>query len=428
VARAGCATAEIRIRSSILVGADPFSGPGTITTAFSAHQEDPDAPGAESRIDGDPKLGADGRPASDSPAIDRADPVALRTGEPFEDLAGTPRIADGDGDGTLRRDAGAYELQPQPVPLPGGNVLANPGAEDGLTGWAGTFEAMGYGTPSFPTTSAALALGAGAAFFAGGTGAAPTLTQRIDVAGAARAIDGGGAGAVLSGLLGGYGADEDGIGLSATFLDPEGRAIGSLSVQAVTPRDRANVTNLLFRSAAGAIPARTRAIDVVIAGKHEGGDYTDAYADNVGLVLSVPGVPVDPPVKPGPVVPNLRPFAGVTVLHARTKVTRTGLTRVALACASATVRDCRGTLDLRAVLPRRTAPSRIARVVTFAVGPGGRRGVFLRLDGAVRRALRGHRSIRATLTAVAADGQGVQRTRTVPIRLLLPATRPAARR
>jgi hypothetical protein len=141
-------------------------------------------------------------------------------------------------------------------------------------------------------------------------------------------------------------------------------------------------------------------------------------------------VPVDPPVKPGPVVPNLRPFAGVTVLHPRIRVGRTGLTRIALACASATVRSCTGTLEARALLPRRAAATRIARPVAFSVAPGRRRGVFLRLLPSVRRAVRGQRSLRATLIAVAADGQGVQRSRTVPVRLMLPkpATRQAARR
>ena len=44
-----------------------------------------------------------------SPAIDLGDPAGLGAGEPATDRAGNPRIADGNGDGVARRDAGAYE-------------------------------------------------------------------------------------------------------------------------------------------------------------------------------------------------------------------------------------------------------------------------------------------------------------------------------
>jgi len=48
--------------------------------------------------------------AADSPAIDAGDPLTLAAALPPSDLAGAPRIGDGDGDGLAVVDLGAYEL------------------------------------------------------------------------------------------------------------------------------------------------------------------------------------------------------------------------------------------------------------------------------------------------------------------------------
>jgi hypothetical protein len=46
-----------------------------------------------------------------SPVIDAGDPAALAAGEPTTDFGGDPRVVDGNGDGTARRDMGALEYQ-----------------------------------------------------------------------------------------------------------------------------------------------------------------------------------------------------------------------------------------------------------------------------------------------------------------------------
>jgi hypothetical protein len=51
-----------------------------------------------------------------SVAIDSGDPLTATL--PTEDFDGAPRPVDGNGDGTARRDMGAYEYQP-PLPQPG---------------------------------------------------------------------------------------------------------------------------------------------------------------------------------------------------------------------------------------------------------------------------------------------------------------------
>jgi hypothetical protein len=61
-------------------------------------------------------------PASDfrlqmtSPLIDAGTPGPLSGSESTTDLDGNPRLVDGNGDSTPRRDLGAYELQPPPPP------------------------------------------------------------------------------------------------------------------------------------------------------------------------------------------------------------------------------------------------------------------------------------------------------------------------
>jgi PKD repeat protein len=57
----------------------------------------------------DPRWRAGYRLAYDSPLIDRGSPAAAGPGE--TDLAGLPRVADGDDDGTAARDIGAFEYQ-----------------------------------------------------------------------------------------------------------------------------------------------------------------------------------------------------------------------------------------------------------------------------------------------------------------------------
>jgi hypothetical protein len=69
----------------------------------------------QANIDADPlfadPLSADFSLRSGSPAVDNGFSPPLASGESATDLAGNPRIADGDGDGVAERDIGAFERQ-----------------------------------------------------------------------------------------------------------------------------------------------------------------------------------------------------------------------------------------------------------------------------------------------------------------------------
>ena len=131
--------------------------------------------------------------------------------------------------GVLAAPAGAV--------IPEGNLLANPGAEDGpaASDYSGRFPPAGwqpegvpltavrYGTLLFPTAADAAALGGGRNFFAGGPIAAggpqyrSIIVQRVDVSAAAAEIDAGRVQATITACLGGYGSQDDYASIDALF-------------------------------------------------------------------------------------------------------------------------------------------------------------------------------------------------------------------
>lgn len=68
--------------------------------------------------------GGDFSLTSTSALIDKGNPAAPDPGEPTTDIAGSPRVVDGNGDGTTRSDIGAFEFQPAVAP-PGDTTPPN---------------------------------------------------------------------------------------------------------------------------------------------------------------------------------------------------------------------------------------------------------------------------------------------------------------
>jgi hypothetical protein len=407
-----CANSAARVRDSILWPAPGtgFAGPGTVVTDHSDYR----AVGGHARGAGDLEIEpgfVPGSPrlAAGSPLLDAGSPDALSDSDWPEDRAGLARIADGNGDGAAVRDLGAFELAPPAVPLPAGNLLGDPGAEEGGA-WTltGGFARERYGAFPFPSTAAGAALGAGGTFFAGGPGPAGTASQTVDVTQLAPEIDLGEATASLSGLLGGYRTDADSGAMRVTFLDPEGEPLAAAELDTPAAAERANATTLLPRSRVVDVPPLARAIEVSLQATLTTGTYSDAYFDNVALTVAAPGAPTR---RPGP---RAKPFSGLRVLTAKATIDRRGRVPVRLACADATVGGCTGVVTLAARVARDAKPARVgsARV---GLEPGDRRRVRVGLTRAARGAVRRRHRIRMTLYTAARDGQGVVRTFAVPI-------------
>jgi hypothetical protein len=402
-----CATATARLSDSNLwpSAGRTFSGAGRVVTDHS--NVPPAVPGhvaGTGDVSVDPGFVAGtARIAAGSPLVDAGgtDPLATAGAWP-EDRAGLPRIADGNGDGALVRDIGAFEVAPPAVPLPEGNLLGDPGAEHG-GGWtlSGGFVRERYGTFPFPSLAAGAALGAGEAFFAGGNAMASTATQLVAVDRFAPEIDAGTAGLTLAALLGGYRADDDAGAMEAAFLDPAGRTIGTVALAAPTPAERAQVTALLPRSRSDAIPPLTRSVLVTLRATTAAKSYNDAYFDNLALTVAAPGAP---PLISG----RMKPFAGVRLLTAKARLDRRRRVRLRVACVARTVGRCSGVVTLAA----RKEPVRLAGA-SVSLRPGGSRRIRLRLPARPAK-----QRTRLRVYIAARDGQGVVRTSVAPLVVL----------
>jgi hypothetical protein len=360
---------------------------------------------------------------SDSPLVDAGDPTPLAATEPQADALGAPRAMDGDRDGTAQRDVGALERRPPRTPSLHGNLLHNPGAEQGEAAvddraspapphWdrTGAFTSVRYGTVSgafaFPSLTAAALLRGGDAFFAGGPGGAATLRQVVDVARFAPEIDARAGSVRLSALLGGFRASEDHAVVTAAFLGPFGRQRGHVTLASVSAAERGFETMLTARVARRGLPRLTRGIAVTVRAPAPGGGYNDAYVDDVALVPRLGGLRGLPKARRH----ARRGFAGAAVISRRVPVDRRRRARVRIACPSATVGECGGLVT-------------VARSQTVILGahrltlrPGEIRRVGVLLTRRERRGL--DRITPGHVYLASRDAQGLTRTLTAPVRIV----------
>jgi hypothetical protein len=213
------------------------------------------------------------------------------------------------------------------VPPTTGNLLLNPGFEDGtplststasgpVPGWTTvpSFSEAGYGATGLAGTTVGTQVGGGDSFGWGGTMSANIGSswayQHVDVARAADGIDAGRASVTLSGLLGGMSSQEDNASVKALFLSGSGAELGSAQIGPVTRADRQGQTTLLPRSTTAALPAGTRAVRVVATSvRLNGGPTNDGLFDNLSLTLDVAPAPAaagsrEPGALPGPSLPS----------------------------------------------------------------------------------------------------------------------------
>ena len=207
------------------------------------------------------------------------------------------------------------------------NLLVNPGAELGdpslsgyssvtVPGWTvtGTPTVIDYGTmrrlpfpfaTPGPTLPASLGFpshsaGGGRQFFGGGPVGTSTLSQFVDLSGAASQIDTGTVPYTLSGDLGGFTIDPSAASVTVVFLGANNQKLGAGEIGPVTALDRGFQTGLLTRQTSGTVPVGTRSAQVVVTftdSNPVAGNYNNAYADNLSFTVGA-ALPPPPPPKP----------------------------------------------------------------------------------------------------------------------------------
>ena len=221
--------------------------------------------------------------------------------------------ADGQGGGLIFGDVGAVA---QPMSQ---NLLVNPGFEtadpsgsgySGVTipGWTetGTPTVIAYGTqggyplglsspfPKFFDFPQTAPLGGGDNFAGGGPVATSTISQTVDLTGAA------GTPFTLSADLGGQGWDPSDASTQVTFLDAHGDVVGTDSLNPVTALDRLGFTGFEERDISGTVPEGTTSAQVTTTFTDNNtflGHYNGSYADNESFTVG------DPSLTPAALIP-----------------------------------------------------------------------------------------------------------------------------
>jgi Tol biopolymer transport system component len=223
----------------------------------------------------------------------------------------------GDGDDNVIEDVFVRDQRGAAVPaVRTGNLLVNGGAEQGTAetqnavspdppGWTrtGNLSEHQYNTPGgWPSSGEGARFGGGGAFFAGGPnggGGSTTISQTVDLAGHAEAMDTGTYSLTLAAELGGFSRDPDNASLTAKPLSATGAELGPpIAIGPVTPGDRLGFTGFDHREATVPAPVGTRSVAVTLLVDGSTGQYRDGYADNLTLTLDAP--PPPPPPTPGP--------------------------------------------------------------------------------------------------------------------------------
>src|ERR1700761_593553 len=222
--------------------------------------------------------------------------------------------ADGQGGGLIFGDVGA-DTQPMSE-----NLLVNPGFEtadpsgsgfSGVTipGWTetGTPTVIQYGTqggypfafssplPKFFDFPQDAPPGGGDNFAGGGPVATSTISQTVDLTGAA------GTPFTLSADLGGQGWDPSDASVQVTFLDAHGDVLGTDSLNPVTIWDRLGFTGFEERDISGMVPDGTTSAQVTTTFTDNDtflGHYTAAYADNESFTVGDPSLTAAPLTAP----------------------------------------------------------------------------------------------------------------------------------
>jgi hypothetical protein len=181
----------------------------------------------------------------------------------------------------------------------GDNIITNGGAEGGrafpdgrlvkIKKWQveGGFTAIKYAkNPEFIEIKSPGPKKRGKNYFAGGlNNPLAKATKTINVSSIAKTIDNNSVLFRMSGFFGGFSTHNDNAVLTAEFLDASAQPISQVSIGSVLAVDRQFKTMLLPRNVKGAIPAGARTIRLVLTMIRTDGNYNDASADDLSMVL-----------------------------------------------------------------------------------------------------------------------------------------------
>ncbi|MDQ8702156.1 phosphoesterase [Streptomyces sp. LHD-70] len=147
----------------------------------------------------------------------------------------------------------------------------------------------GYPTPADPGPERR-----GSRFFSGGDSPRTALLQDVALpaqgATGRAAVDAGRVRYAVTGWLGGYAAQEDGVRLSVEFRDSRGTPLALSVLGPVTAAERGGRTGLVERTAEAAVPPGARTARVLLVFTRTGsGTSNDGYADALSLTLSATG-------------------------------------------------------------------------------------------------------------------------------------------
>ena len=149
----------------------------------------------------------------------------------------------------------------------------------------------GYGSPGPGAGPEGAGGGRGQNFFCAGSSEETSMSQMVDLMPLRAEIAAGEVRCVLSGWLGGFEGQGDGIEVVVIVYGAGGTEIGRLSIGPVGAEERGNQTGLAERRAEGMLHAEARRLEVRVVGRRVEGVSSDGYADNLSLVLTREGEP-----------------------------------------------------------------------------------------------------------------------------------------
>lgn len=190
----------------------------------------------------------------------------------------------------------------RPTAALGVNLIYNGDAEDdrgfasseldqAISGWIDPgpsgFTVVPYGTEGFPSAAESERVNGGVNFFGAGARDESNASQIIDLEPLAAEIATGRVMYRLDGWLGGFEKQADSVEVLAIFVRADGTEVARTSIGPVGPEER-EVTGLVQRSARGTVVKDAARVEVRLVGRRTEGVSSDGYADNLGLILTLP--------------------------------------------------------------------------------------------------------------------------------------------